>query len=88
MCHSPAVSRASFVVSRLSSLALDASGHNDKAPICCGDVGLSLSELIPHCGFPFVRYARSRFTFDTSLFYTCDRYEAPSVLGRNVLEMR
>lgn len=57
MCHGPAASPAFFVVSRLSALALSASGHNDKAPICCGDPGLSLSELIPHSSFPFVRYA-------------------------------
>lgn len=57
MCHSPAMSPTFFVVSRLSSLALSPCGHNVKAPICCGDLGLWLSELIPHSSLPFVRYA-------------------------------
>lgn len=70
MCHSPAVSPTFIVVSRLS-LALSPSGHNDKAPICCGDAGLSLSlsELIPHRSFSFVRYA-DRVSLLTPLCFT------------------
>lgn len=69
MCHSPAVSPTFFVVSRLSSVALSPCGHNDKAPICCGDAGLSLSELIPYSSFPFVRYA-DRVSLLTPLCFT------------------
>lgn len=75
-----------FVVPRLS-LACFPSGHNDKAPICCGAVGLPPSELLPRKSFSFVREWRSHFIFDTSLFYTCDRYEGASVPRRNVLDI-
>lgn len=69
MCHSPAMSPIFFVVSRLSSFGLFPPGHNDKAAICCGEPGLSLSELIPHSSFPFVRYA-DRISRLTPLCFT------------------
>lgn len=70
----------------LSSLALSPSGNNDKAPICCGDAGLSVSELIPHSSFPFVRYADRVSLLTPRCFTLRDRYEGSSVLRRNVLE--
>ena len=50
MCHSPAEAPAFFVVN-------SPSGDNDKAPICCCDADLSLSEPSRRNGSFFVRSA-------------------------------
>lgn len=50
MCHGPAEAPAFFVVN-------SPSGDNDKAPICCWDADLSLSELSLHSGSFFVTWA-------------------------------
>lgn len=50
MCHSPAEAPAFFVVN-------SPPGDNDKAPICCWDADLSLSELSLHSASLFVRRA-------------------------------
>lgn len=59
-----------FLWSRISFLWVSSPpGHNDKAPICYGEQGVSLSEMIPHSSFPFVRYA-DRISLLTPLCFT------------------
>lgn len=87
MCHSPAVSPTFFVVSRHSPVALSPCGYNDQAPICCGDPGSFSLWTDPSQRYPLCQICGSRFTFDTSVFYICDRYQSSSVPRRNVLEI-